>query len=183
MAEEPASLSDGVDKQAKITGKQHRRVAAEDDADGFDAPNPSTRKRGIGVVTLSSTNPSDWSQEGVENIQQEESGESLRLLHRRRLWLLLKKLLLQHNWSEASGVLSVLLKATAKDASASRNRSKYWATLQLMRHIKGDTFNQRKIQNIFDLWMKKLGAMEKQPSRTGLLFCWNLYYTVLDMGI
>lgn len=121
----PLSLPDGEDKEANKIGKQ-LRLAAEDDADGRHAPITSTRKRRISRITMSSPNLRDCSlQERESIIQQEENGESLRSLHRRRLRLLLKKLLLQRNWSEASGLLSVLLKATVKDASASRNRSKY----------------------------------------------------------
>uniref|UniRef100_A0A2P2KH77 Uncharacterized protein n=1 Tax=Rhizophora mucronata TaxID=61149 RepID=A0A2P2KH77_RHIMU len=45
--------------------------------------------------------------------------------NRNRLHELLRKLMRQHNWIEASGVLSVLLKGTCKDTCPRTNRFKY----------------------------------------------------------
>ena len=51
--------------------------------------------------------------------------KTLRAENRARLSYLLGKLMKQHNWTEASGVLSVLLKGTCKDKSLPNNRFKY----------------------------------------------------------
>lgn len=51
--------------------------------------------------------------------------ETIRAENRVRLSLLLCRLMRQHNWTEASGVLSVLLKATCKDRLPTTNRFKY----------------------------------------------------------
>ena len=45
--------------------------------------------------------------------------------NRMRLFHLLQKLVRQHNWKEAAGVLGVFLKATRKDKSPILNRFKY----------------------------------------------------------
>lgn len=46
-----------------------------------------------------------------------------------RLKYLLSKLVQRHNWEEASGVLSILLKGTSKDTSPANNRMKYWVCM------------------------------------------------------
>ena len=50
----------------------------------------------------------------------------LRYKVRCRLQYILSKLVDQHNWKEASGVLAMLLKGTCKDMSPINNRMKYW---------------------------------------------------------
>lgn len=51
--------------------------------------------------------------------------KSVRTESRVRLTHLLRRLVLQHNWTEASGVMSMLLKGTCKDRSPVKNRFKY----------------------------------------------------------
>ncbi|KAA8523951.1 hypothetical protein F0562_010374 [Nyssa sinensis] len=87
--------------------------------------------------------------------------ESLRVQNRSRLRRLLRKLVRQHNWKEASGVLSVLLKGTGKDRSPAKNRTKYWVTMELLKHINGECINPTKILRIYEIWMKKIGLSKK----------------------
>ena len=51
--------------------------------------------------------------------------KTVRAENRVRLSHLLRRLMRQHNWTEASGVLSVFLKGTCKDKSPITNRFKY----------------------------------------------------------
>lgn len=124
---ENLSLFNAEGKEGRKSSKQRRGVAAYD-ADYCNASN-STRKREINGIILACTKPSYCLQRGVGSSQQRAGCESLRSLHRKKLWRLLKKLLLNNNWAEASGVLSVLLKGTARETSISRNGYKYWVKL------------------------------------------------------
>lgn len=68
------------------------------------------------------------------------ASRSLRSEHRNRLCYLLRKLVRQRNWADASGVLSVLLKGTNKEKGPVANRFKsmvrisnvYGLTLQIL---------------------------------------------------
>jgi len=50
----------------------------------------------------------------------------LRKEHRTRLRYLLRRLVNQHHWVAASGVLSAYMKGTVNDTSPFRNRLKFW---------------------------------------------------------
>jgi len=56
----------------------------------------------------------------------------LRTEHRRKLQYLLRRLVNQHDWVSASGVLSVYLKGTVNDASPNNNRFKFWVFIFLV---------------------------------------------------
>ena len=56
----------------------------------------------------------------------------LRLDHRTRLRYLLRRLVKQHDWPAASGVLSAYLKGTVNDRSPFRNRLKFSVSLWLL---------------------------------------------------
>ena len=78
---------------------------------------PKTHKRKLDKrLILSLTKPSFLLTLGRVHIRYE---------NRQRLCYLLEKLVKQHNWAEASGVLSLLLKGTSNDCSADLNRLKY----------------------------------------------------------
>lgn len=83
--------------------------------------------------------------------------KNLRAENRARLSHLLRQLLRQQNWTEASGVLSVLLKGTGKDKTLPNNRFKYTALMEVLTHISGDDSNVTTIKNIYDVWMRKIG--------------------------
>ncbi|XP_059661469.1 uncharacterized protein LOC132307663 [Cornus florida] len=87
---------------------------------------------------------------------------SLRFENRCRLRRLLHRLVRRHNWKEASGVLSMLLKGTGKDKSPARNR-KYMVAMKLLKHIKSDNLKATKIQSVYDVWLKKIGWMKNWP--------------------
>lgn len=78
--------------------------------------------------------------------------------NRMRLFHLLQKLVRQHNWKEAAGVLSVFLKATRKDKSPILNRFKYTVLLDLLKHIEGDDVSLSAISGIYDTWMARIGT-------------------------
>lgn len=75
----------------------------------------------------------------------------------------LHKLMRQQNWVEASGVLSMLLQGTLRDNSPFRNRLKYSASMELLKHKEGDHLRPDRIRHIYDIWMKKNGPMKHWP--------------------
>ncbi|KEH38654.1 hypothetical protein MTR_2g078390 [Medicago truncatula] len=102
----------------------------------------------------------------------------LRTEHRRRLQYLLRRLVNQHDWVSASGVLSVYLKGTVNDASPNNNRFKFWGLLELIKHVKNYYMNPTRITNLYDIWSKKIGLMKTCPVESRyavqlefLLFC------------
>lgn len=103
------------------------RRAKPHDADEDNPIKDSKNVRNFKGIILANTKPSYCLQRGIGNLHRD--GESLRNFHRKKLRRLLKKLLRKQNWEDASGVLSVLLKGTAKEQSISRNRRKYWVLL------------------------------------------------------
>ncbi|KAJ8561026.1 hypothetical protein K7X08_027216 [Anisodus acutangulus] len=128
-------------------------------ADDYDSViNPSTKIRRIKAIILANTKPSYCLKRGIGSLQHDI--QSLRSEHRRRLRRLLQKLMRQHKFAEASGVMSVLLKGTTKEKAILKTRTKFTATLELIEHIKGDTISTRRMQNMYELWMKKLGPMK-----------------------
>ncbi|XVE50154.1 hypothetical protein DITRI_Ditri01bG0139200 [Diplodiscus trichospermus] len=80
----------------------------------------------------------------------------IRWENRKRLCYLLEKLVNQHNWAEASGVLSLLLKGTSSDCSADLNRLKYSVSIRLLKHIDGDHEGIRRIRDIYEIWMSRI---------------------------
>ncbi|KAJ4834154.1 hypothetical protein Tsubulata_008129 [Turnera subulata] len=85
---------------------------------------------------------------------------SLRQESRARLLNLLRRLASRHDWTEAAGVLAVLLKGTRKDSSPDVNRFKYTASLEFVRHVDGDHFSSRKdldMERLYSAWMIRAG--------------------------
>ncbi|GAB2278000.1 hypothetical protein Dimus_012700 [Dionaea muscipula] len=85
----------------------------------------------------------------------------VRQKNRGRLRYLLYKLVRGHNWKEASGVLSTLLKGTCRERSLLNNRMKYWVAMELLSHLESDNIKPNKIKNIFHLWRNKVGSIKK----------------------
>ncbi|KAI3466075.1 hypothetical protein Pfo_022738 [Paulownia fortunei] len=151
MAEEPLTEPKHENQEAETPTKINRK-----------APE-NFMKRKIKGALLAINKPSYCLKKGIGSLQC--AGESLRSQHRKRLRRLLNKLIRRHNWAEASGVLSVLLQGTVSDNSISRNRAKYWAALELLNNIKGETISSRKIQSVYELWMKKLGPLKNWSTK------------------
>ncbi|KAL2476390.1 hypothetical protein Adt_37126 [Abeliophyllum distichum] len=150
-------------KEVKLPKKPKRRAPRNSHRNDEDMVKHSTKVRKINGIILSNNKPSYCLKRGTGSLQY--GSESLRSIHRKKLQRLLKKLLQRHNWAEASGVLSVLLKGTVHDQSLSRNRTKYWAALELLTYIRGETINPRRIQNVYELWMKKIGRLKNWPTK------------------
>ncbi|KAH9779252.1 TAF RNA polymerase I subunit A [Citrus sinensis] len=87
----------------------------------------------------------------------------LRWENRIRLRYLLRKLVRQHNWVDASGVLSVLLKGTSAEKCPVANRLKYTASMELLNHVESDDINPTRIKRIYDIWTKRVGSMKESP--------------------
>ncbi|GAB4849429.1 hypothetical protein Ancab_004224 [Ancistrocladus abbreviatus] len=89
--------------------------------------------------------------------------KNVRAENRARLSYLLRKLVREHNWEEASGVLSTLLKGTCRDRTPQNNRMKYWVAMELLRHMESGHLYSRQIKHIYDIWMKKVGSNKNKP--------------------
>ncbi|KAL8087838.1 uncharacterized protein LOC141697523 [Apium graveolens] len=113
-----------------------------------------SKKRALKGIELSITKPSYNLQRGLGTLSTDL--KSLRWLHLNRLSGFLRKLMGRYNWDEVYGVLSVLLKSTCKDRSPARNRTKYLAALELLKHTDGESSVQKKYQHVFETWMRKL---------------------------
>ncbi|ESW21412.1 hypothetical protein PHAVU_005G068700 [Phaseolus vulgaris] len=87
----------------------------------------------------------------------------LRKEHRTRLRYLLRRLINQHHWVAASGVLSAYMKGTLNDSSPFRNRLKFWVLMELLKHVKSNSINPTRIENLYDIWWKKIGSMKSWP--------------------
>lgn len=87
---------------------------------------------------------------------------STRSNYLRRLPKILSEMLRQRNWREASGVLSVLMQGTMRDASPSMNRLKYEAQIQILSHLQPDKNNVEEITRIYDTWIGKIGKQHKE---------------------
>ncbi|KAL0406760.1 UNVERIFIED_CONTAM: hypothetical protein Slati_3989900 [Sesamum latifolium] len=159
MEEEPLTEPKHENQESETLTKINRKAPRKlHEFENQSSGKASSKARKIKGTLLAVNKPSYCLKKGVGSLQC--GGESLRSQHRKRLWRLLKKLIRRHNWAEASGVLSVLLQGTVKDQSLSRNRAKYSAALELLNHIKGQTISSRKIQGVYELWMKKLGPLK-----------------------
>ncbi|XP_050882960.1 uncharacterized protein LOC127086273 isoform X2 [Lathyrus oleraceus] len=86
--------------------------------------------------------------------------------HRRRLQYLLRRLVNQQDWVGASGVISVYLKGTIKDSSILKNRFKFWALLEILKHVGNHSMNSKRITNLYDVWSKKIGSLKIQSMKT-----------------
>ncbi|KAK4387110.1 hypothetical protein Sango_2581600 [Sesamum angolense] len=161
---EPKQENQESETPTKINRKAPRKLHEFEDQSSAKA---SSKARKIKGALLAVNKPSYCLKKGVGSLQC--GGESLRSQHRKRLWRLLKKLIRRHNWADASGVLSVLLQGTVRDQSLSRNRAKYSAALELLNHIKGQTISSRKIQSVYELWMKKVGPLKNWSTKMLLL--------------
>ncbi|KAL3820060.1 hypothetical protein ACJIZ3_005965 [Penstemon smallii] len=157
MKEEDRTRESNDDvKQYPETLKQGKAKRLREYEDNNPAAAAKHRKIGKGAFIASNT-PSYCLKQGFGTSFQRDGGESLRSEHRKRLWRLLNKLMKRQNWAEASGVLSVLLQATVNDKSASRNRVKYSAALELLSHINGESISSERSSSFYNLWLKKIG--------------------------
>nr|GLL49539.1 uncharacterized protein LOC109183072 isoform X2 [Ipomoea trifida] len=150
------------ERKAEIENPKRRvRMRLHDDLNSY--PNLLSEARRINSVILAKAKPCHCLKRGIGSLQGDLT--SLRSQHRKKLRRLLLVLLRRHNWAEASGVLSLLHKGTSKEIAISKTRAKFSATLEILRHIKGDSISSKKIQNIYGLWMTKLGPMKNWPMK------------------
>ncbi|KAG6412900.1 hypothetical protein SASPL_125595 [Salvia splendens] len=137
--------------------KNNKKPRKGKELEGHSAANPLPEVKRFKAIQQAAQFPSTCLVRGFGNIQW--GGESLRYEHRTRLFRLLSHLLMHHNWAEASGALSVLIQGTIKDHSLSGNRAKYTAALELLSVIEGENLRSRRIQDIYEVWMKKIGLL------------------------
>ncbi|PKI56256.1 hypothetical protein CRG98_023275 [Punica granatum] len=128
--------------------RKKQSCADTSEFDDLDAGDSRLMKR----IELALTRPSYLLCRGSKDVRTENW---------QRLWFLLHRLVRQQNWAEASGVLSVLLKATSRDRSPDNNRIKYSVLMEILDHVAGDRFNFTRIKHIFDVWMRRIGSRRK----------------------
>ncbi|PSR95708.1 Xaa-Pro dipeptidyl-peptidase [Actinidia chinensis var. chinensis] len=145
-----------VIEEAKEVKKNHTKSNKKDIHDCNGRPGSRLIKR----ILLSLTKPSYTLVTGSENV---------RVKNRARLRRILSRLVRRHNWEEASGVLSVLLKGTGNEKSPSKNRTKYWVAMELLQHVRADSISSTKIQHVYETWMKRIGSMNKRPTKDSFL--------------
>ncbi|CAH9104402.1 unnamed protein product [Cuscuta epithymum] len=153
MEAEEAESEDAKTKR----GRARRRLCDDSDSE----PSLSTKTQKFNGVVLAKAMPSYCLKRGIGSARRDFT--SIRSIHRKKLRRLLQVLLRRHNWTEASGVLSVLHIATSKEIAIRKTRAKFSATLEVLKHLKGDSLSLRKIQNVYGMWMSKLGPMKKWP--------------------
>ncbi|KAI7750406.1 hypothetical protein M8C21_013423 [Ambrosia artemisiifolia] len=138
-----------IDEPKNTKTKKRKRNNIEDDDDEDDVV-ASVKKMNIKGIILSVTKPSYTLKRGIGR-----ELRSLRSEHRNRLRYILRQLVRRQNWDEACGVLSLLLKGTYRESGGLlNNRIKYWATLELLQHMKVAKLKDKAVQ-VYDLWMKK----------------------------
>ncbi|KAL3631447.1 hypothetical protein CASFOL_024431 [Castilleja foliolosa] len=147
-----------TDAPTEISRKPFRKQLRQ-----FEDLGPTSKARKSEGAFLAASKPSYCLKRGIGDLQC--GSESHRHQHRERLWRLLNNLIQRHNWAEASGVMSVLLQGTVSDSSIFRNRAKYSAALELLCNIKGETTSSRRIQGVYELWMKKLGPLKNWSTK------------------
>ncbi|VVB00352.1 unnamed protein product [Arabis nemorensis] len=75
---------------------------------------------------------------------------------------ILRELLRQRNWNDASRVLSVLMQGTMRDCSPMMNRLKYEAQIQIVSHLQPNRNKADEIGKIYDTWIGKIGKQHKE---------------------
>lgn len=84
--------------------------------------------------------------------------------NRMRLRYLLRKLVVQRNWVDATGVLSTLLKGTCREKSPQSNRMKYWVAMELLQHMECDPdLYSSRIEHLYNTWKEKIKSTKKSP--------------------
>ncbi|KAM7250396.1 hypothetical protein ACFE04_022279 [Oxalis oulophora] len=99
-----------------------------------------------------------------------------------KLHFLLRKFIRLHNWGQASGVLSVLLQATTRDRDTLANRSKYSASLGLLKHIHGDRDISMRIKHMYDIWSKRIRSTKGHRVEDRLMVFLENMITFLTLG-
>ncbi|ESQ47381.1 hypothetical protein EUTSA_v10028227mg [Eutrema salsugineum] len=80
----------------------------------------------------------------------------------KRLPKILRELISNRNWRDASRVLSVLMQGTMRDGSPTMNRLKYEAQIQILSHLQPFKNNADEIGKIYDTWIGKIGKQHKE---------------------
>ncbi|XP_022979683.1 uncharacterized protein LOC111479331 [Cucurbita maxima] len=150
---EPELMGDTLVMEAEHGSERStgRKRKLDTEADGS---NDGRRAAAMKKITLALTKPSFVLGIGPKMLRAE---------NRTTLRNVLRKLMMQQNWVEASGVLSMLLKGTLRDRSPIRNRLKYSVSMELLKHIEGDRMRPNRIKHIYDNWMRKIGSMKRWP--------------------
>ncbi|KAL6283517.1 hypothetical protein ACE6H2_014446 [Prunus campanulata] len=144
---EPYSPEAEHDTPIKPSKQNNRKRKLTDDEEAHTAIPPHILKL-LKRIVLSLSKPSYLLGVGSTRPRAE---------HRTRLNKLLRKLVKQHNWVEASGVLSVLLKSGRKDRSPVNNRFKYWVLMEMLEHLGSEYSKEYRIKDVYKVWESRNG--------------------------
>ncbi|XP_017424807.2 uncharacterized protein LOC108333857 [Vigna angularis] len=163
---EPGTINDG--SMAKKS-KQRKRKSFMVDEEGQMGSGEKLAKK----ILLSLTRPSYVLGLGPKPLRKE---------HRTRLRYLLRRLVNQHHWVEASGVLSAYIKGTLNETSPFRNRLKFWVLMELLNRVKNNSINPTRIKNLYDIWSKKIGSMKTWPLQSRYAVHFEFIFFCLMQG-
>ncbi|KAF4369999.1 hypothetical protein G4B88_016160 [Cannabis sativa] len=130
--------------------------------------NPKKRKSITSTMVVQDKSPFSLSKGAILSLTKPSyvlglGSKTLRKDNRSRLSYLFTKLMSYHQWSEATGVLSVLLKGTCKDRSMPNNRLKYTALMEIVELLGTDSNNGTRLKNIYDIWIRKTTTLKGKP--------------------
>ncbi|XP_058099334.1 uncharacterized protein LOC131243759 isoform X2 [Magnolia sinica] len=135
-------------------GNDHKRKVHEGVSNSYGAGFEKPTKR----IYFPSTRPSKTQ---VMNFLLDEN--------KRRLSRLLRQLVRERNWKEASGVVSMLLKGTSERSPPFVHRRKYWAAMEILRQFKSTANNEKNIKGIYESWMSKHGWKQYQMKKSYMI--------------
>ncbi|WOL20235.1 hypothetical protein Cni_G29039 [Canna indica] len=99
-------------------------------------------------------------------LREQLASKPLLLQNRHRLGNLLDRLVRAHNWKEASGVLSVLLKGTPQCGNLLEARRDFLIAMEIQRRLGGEGgFYPTKIKKTYEVLMSKLSWTKKSSAK------------------
>ncbi|XP_062093582.1 uncharacterized protein LOC133799581 isoform X2 [Humulus lupulus] len=127
--------------------------------------NPKKRKSTTTSAMILDNTPFSLSKRAILSLTKPSyalglGSKTFRRENRDRLSYLFSKLMTHHQWTQATGVLSLLLKGTCKDKSLPNNRFKYTALMEIVELLGTDSNNGTRVKNIYDIWIRKTATMK-----------------------
>ncbi|OAY83857.1 hypothetical protein ACMD2_15426 [Ananas comosus] len=172
MASSP-SLGDAPVKVEKEEENDEDKGKVEEDDDDDDEEEEG--EHGKNVVSFEEHHPAKPSRGPYKRpLGRSAPGPTL-AVNRRRLGRLLARLARAHNWTEASGVLSLLLKGTPRGSSLLEDRRNFLVAMEIQKRLGRGSNYQLKIKKMYEIWMSKL-AWTKKCSKKVLVFFFNLCF-------
>ncbi|KAJ0047237.1 hypothetical protein Pint_04808 [Pistacia integerrima] len=177
--------TEGKDGSVEVKVSEHCKIKTEDvteevkisedytvDSENDAEKETKTRKRRLSTITEEGhiQNPEKRYKKMILSLKKPSyllrcglGAKNVRRENRNRLRYLLCKLVKLGNWTDACGVLSVLLKGTSKEKCPVANRLKYMVSMELFNHVESERINPIRIKNVYDIWMKRIASAKDSP--------------------